>query len=143
MRLYIAFDASTVSRSAVAVNERRTPSTEIDPLVASSKREALFAASLWLAATIYTVGYCSLFGYQRAADDLKFVMGIPDWVFWGIVAPWTFCTIVSIWFAMRCMRDDPLGDDAATDPADADDDTDNYVADAATGSATAKESPNA
>jgi hypothetical protein len=90
-------------------------------LVASSKREALFAASLWLAAVLYTVGYCSRFGYRRTADDLTFVVGIPDWVFWGIVAPWTFCTVVSIWFALRFMRDDPLGDEAATDPADADD----------------------
>lgn len=103
------------------MNDRSLPSASVDPLVASSKREALFAAALWLAAVVYTVGYCAWRGYDRTAEDLTFVFGIPDWVFWGIVAPWTFCTVVSIWFALRVMRDDPLGDEAAVDPADLDD----------------------
>ncbi|MEX2187741.1 MAG: DUF997 family protein [Pirellulales bacterium] len=131
MRVCHTLDASTVSRFALTVNDPTTPTNRVDPLVASSKREALFAASLWLAAIVYTVGYCSLFGYHRGADDLTFVLGIPDWVFWGIVTPWTVCTVVSIWFALRIMRDDPLGDEAATDPADAAD-GDADVSDAAT-----------
>lgn len=91
-----------------------------DPLVSSSRREALFAVGLWCAAAAYTVGYCAAFGYGRAADELTFVLGMPAWVFWGIVAPWSLCTLASIWFAMRFMRDDPLGEEAAADPADAD-----------------------
>jgi len=94
-------------------------SSRPDPLVASSKREALFAAALWLAATVYSVGYCAWFGYDLASDELKFVLGIPDWVFWGIVVPWTACTVVSIWFAMCIMRDEPLGAENVADPADA------------------------
>lgn len=92
-----------------------------DPLVSSSRREALFAVGLWFAAAVYTVGYCAAFGYGQKTGKLAFVLGVPDWVFWGIVVPWTVCTLVSIWFAMRMMRDDPLGDEATTDPADADD----------------------
>lgn len=84
-----------------------------DPLVSSSRREALFAVAVWFAATAYTVGYCAAFGYEQPISELTFVWGFPSWVFWGIVAPWTASTVVSIWFAARSMRDDPLGADAS------------------------------
>jgi len=86
-----------------------------DPLVTHTRREAIFAVALWLAATVYTVGYCAAYGYERPVSELTFVLGIPSWVFWGIVAPWTACTVISICFAARFMCDDPLGDEAVAD----------------------------
>jgi hypothetical protein len=80
------------------------------PLLKSARREAIAAASIWLAATIYSVGYCSAYGYNRAAESLTFVLGFPDWVFWGIVMPWGACTIVSTLFAFYFMKDEDLGD---------------------------------
>jgi len=38
---------------------------------------------MWLVAMTYTVGYCGLYGYQRSAEDLRYVLGFPDWVFWA------------------------------------------------------------
>ena len=46
---------------------------------------------------------------------LTFVLGFPSWVFWGIVAPWTVCTFVSIVFAMFFYQDHPLEDYPADD----------------------------
>lgn len=86
-------------------------------LVSASRREALVAFALWCAAAVYTVGYCALFGYGRPVDELTFVLGIPSWVFWGIVVPWTVCTLLSIGFAACYMRDEPLGEEAATNTA--------------------------
>jgi len=38
-------------------------------------------------------------------------MGMPHWVFWGVVMPWVTTMIVSIWFALFCIRDDELGEE--------------------------------
>jgi hypothetical protein len=97
----------------------RLMATTDDPALQSSKREAILVCLLWLVATVYSIGYCARFGYGRTLDELTFVAGIPDWVFWGIVVPWTACTAISCWFAARVMRDDPLGDDMNNESIDA------------------------
>jgi hypothetical protein len=82
----------------------------------SARREALVALVIWLMAMVYTVGYCVRYGYGRTAEDLRFVLGIPDWVFWGIFVPWFVCLALSWWFAFRFMTDESLG--AADQPDD-------------------------
>lgn len=77
-----------------------------------------WVAVIFVAAMTYTLVYCGLYGYQREADSLSFVLWFPDWVFWGIVAPWTVCTIVSSIFALFIMRDEPLGDDPGQEEGD-------------------------
>jgi hypothetical protein len=84
-----------------------------DPVLRSARREASVVLAVWLAALVYTVGYCYVFGYGRDPDSLRFVLGFPDWVFWGILAPWTACTAISGWFAFVFMTDDDLGAEEA------------------------------
>ena len=79
-----------------------------DPVLTHSRREALVALALWLAALIYTVGYCTLYGYLGNEGELHFLFGIPTWVMWGIVAPWTVMLVASAWFAFSFMTDDSL-----------------------------------
>jgi hypothetical protein len=97
-----------------------------DPLVSSSRREAIVTALLWLAALCYSVGYCYTHGYNRGTagfdrkldpslDGVQFYFGWPDWVFWGIVFPWGVCTVISAIFAFAFMRDEPLGADRSDD----------------------------
>ena len=77
-----------------------------------------------LGALVWTVGYCSLHGYQhpadswlvrsglavdRTAEDLGTYAGIPDWVFIGIVLPWGICTLITIFMSLRGLADDDLG----------------------------------
>ena len=57
-----------------------------DPLIRNARREALAVALVAVLATAYSVGYCTLFGYGRAGEPVRFVLGFPAWVFWGIVA---------------------------------------------------------
>lgn len=80
-----------------------------DPVVRRARREGLVAIVIWLLATLYTVGYCWKFAYQRPAEDVRFVWGIPDWILWGIVLPWAVCVVVSWWYAYGFMTDEPLG----------------------------------
>jgi hypothetical protein len=82
-----------------------------DPVVRSGKREALVVLFTWLAAMAYTVTYCYLHGYNRTVESLTFVLGFPDWVFWGIVTPWSVCIVFSFYFGATFMRDEDLGEE--------------------------------
>ena len=48
------------------------------------------------------------FGYGRKPESLTFVLGFPDWVFWGLILPWGVCTIISSLFAFWFMVDEEL-----------------------------------
>lgn len=82
-----------------------------DPVVTHSRHEALGVLAAWLIAMTYTVTYCYVNGYDRSAADLKFVLGFPDWFFYGLVVPWTICLALSWWYAFIFMKDADLGDD--------------------------------
>jgi hypothetical protein len=82
-----------------------------DPVLVSARREAVVVLVLWLAALCYTVGYCYLYGYGRSLESLTFVMGVPDWVFWGVVVPWLACLLASWGFSYLLMADADLGEE--------------------------------
>jgi hypothetical protein len=82
-----------------------------DPVLRSGKREAIVVFCAWLAAMAYTVTYCYLHGYNRPIESLTFVLGFPDWVFWGIVVPWSVCIVFSFYFGATYMRDEDLGEE--------------------------------
>ncbi|HTU25966.1 MAG TPA: hypothetical protein VMF30_11245 [Pirellulales bacterium] len=95
-------------RSAVGRKAGPAAAALEDPVVRSGRREALWTLSLWLTAAIYSITWCTLFGYDRSVDSLTFVLWFPDWFFWGVVLPWGICTVVSIFFAFCLIQDDPL-----------------------------------
>ena len=82
-----------------------------DPVVNSSFREAIVVVSVWLIAMTWTITVCYRMGYNRPVEDLKFVYGFPDWIFWGIVVPWGVCIVISFWFGATFMRDEDLGEE--------------------------------
>lgn len=82
-----------------------------DPLLRSARREACLVFCIWLAALLYTIGYCYVFGYGRGSQPPTLWFGVPDWVLWGIVLPWTLCTAIAWWFGLWFMSDDELGDE--------------------------------
>ncbi|MES1213615.1 MAG: DUF997 family protein [Singulisphaera sp.] len=89
-----------------------------DPVFISARREAVVAALIWAVATAWSVGYAALYGYNRSADSLTFVLWFPDWIFWGVVVPWLACIVASIWFAFVFMRDEDLGTNDVDEDAD-------------------------
>lgn len=84
-----------------------------DPTFLHSRREAVAILCLWAVCLVWTIGYCSLFGYDGGAAGAPLVFGLPSWVFWGIALPWGLAAVVSILFAVFVMADDDLGEDAA------------------------------
>ena len=87
------------------------PTPAEDPVLTSARREAIVVGLTWLCAMTYSVTYCYWFGYGRPASDLKFVLGFPDWIFYGLVIPWVICIMFSFYFGAFYMRDEKLGDD--------------------------------
>lgn len=92
-----------------------------DPIVTQGRREFVLVLAVWIGALVYTVGYCGLRGYGRTADDLTFVLGVPDWAMWGVIAPWTVCLVICWVFAYWIMSDAELGADSDDDLGDFDD----------------------
>jgi Protein of unknown function (DUF997) len=91
-----------------------------DLTLVHARREAIVIITGWLICTIYCCTYCYLFGYsrpgvERTMENLDFVLGIPSWFFWGVLAPWGVCFVLSIVFAGFFMADDDLGPDHAAD----------------------------
>lgn len=86
-----------------------------DPVLRSSRREALFAGGFFVVALAYVVGMSLWLGYDQA-EPVVFVLGFPRWVFWGVVVPWVGCLVVSTVFAYAIMKDEDLG--AETDAPD-------------------------
>ncbi len=105
------------------------------PLLSHARREAVMMLGLWLLCLIYTTGYCYLRGYQSHEPDpattgidiaeilvvppgferdvstltLPLGLGIPDWVFYGIILPWLVCIGVTFIFAFCVFQEDDLG----------------------------------
>lgn len=82
-----------------------------DPVLTSARREAVLTFLIWLAACIYSVTVCFRLGSGRDVTTLTYVLGFPDWIFWGIVAPWTFCTVLCLVLATFVITDEDLGEE--------------------------------
>jgi len=67
--------------------------------------------AIWGAAGTWCVTYAALYGYNRSTADLTFVLGFPDWIFWGLVVPWVTCVVISAIVSQLLMRDEDLGID--------------------------------
>jgi hypothetical protein len=90
----------------------------------NSLREMQFVAGCWVLAFLWTVGFCYLHGYEhspnswvvrnglaevRNVGNFRHVMGFPDWVAYGIIAPWLVCSTVTVIYGFFGMKDDDLG----------------------------------
>ena len=99
-------------------------------------REAIVILTIWLACFIYSVTFSYLYGYlshepdpdslgtsvselagplhslDRAPETLStpLGLGIPDWVFYGLIVPWLVCIAITFWFCLFYFADDDLGD---------------------------------
>ena len=53
-------------------------------------------------------------GWNREVESVQFVMGIPDWVFYGIVVPWLVCIVLTFIFCIFVFAEDDLGDEGVS-----------------------------
>ena len=86
----------------------------------NSRREAIIIFCVWAAMLVWAVPYCYWNGYvdDFSVDNFETMMGVPKWVFIGIVAPWLVADVFTTWFCFCYMKDDDLGgegEDAAVE----------------------------
>ena len=112
-----------------------------DPLFVSSLRELRWIVIVWAISFAWVIGYCIVAGYDSAAYDglehglehgleasggqigardveLRLVLGMPSWVFWGVMLPWILVTLLTAWFALTQMADHPLENPLAQESVD-------------------------
>ena len=84
-------------------------SDRIDPVVIHSRREALVILGAFVLFLVWSVSACYLTGYHEPTEhSLPRVLGMPSWVFWGVLVPWFAADLFSLWFCLFFMVDDPL-----------------------------------
>ncbi len=82
-----------------------------DPVYLHTKRETYFIIGSWIFFCLWVVGVSLLTGYDVDPDNMKLVAGMPAWIFWGDALPWFASNVFIIWFCLKYMADDPLGED--------------------------------
>ncbi len=82
-----------------------------DPVYLHTRRETFFIVAAWICLCVWVVGVSLLTGYNVDPDTMKLVAGMPAWVFWGVALPWLASNIFIVWFCLKFMADDPLGED--------------------------------
>jgi hypothetical protein len=92
------------------------PSPAEDPLLTSARREMRITLGLWAVSMACTLSVSLTWGYGRDPESLTFVLGFPDWVFWGIVVPWAASTVIASFFALTVMQDAPLESEQTKEP---------------------------
>ena len=105
-----------------------------------SLREAKVILSLWFVASVWSCGYCYLYGYavhepdagavgptfsellgplttmDRRPDSLRtpWELGIPDWIWYGVFLPWIGCIAFTFWFCLAYFQIDDLGQEPSS-----------------------------
>ena len=81
-----------------------------DPVLTTARREALLTFVIWISACAYSIGVCYRYGYGRDLTTLTYVLGFPDWIFYGVVMPWTVCTLLCFVMSQFIIADADLGE---------------------------------
>ncbi|QDT13261.1 DUF997 domain-containing protein [Planctomycetes bacterium K23_9] len=79
-----------------------------DAIYQRSLSELKWILIAWAISCTWVVGYCFVFGYEVDPANLDLVIGMPAWVFWGVLLPWCLSTAFTIWFSLFQMTDQPL-----------------------------------
>lgn len=77
----------------------------------NSRREAVVIFGAWFVALCWSVPYCYINGYGQQVDPatMSTIMGVPSWLFGGILMPWIIADLFTIWVCFFYMQDDELG----------------------------------
>jgi hypothetical protein len=89
-------------------NDKNSPP---DPVFINARREAIVILIIFALFGIYTLSVSYWQGLATAEDSsgsIRLVLGMPAWVFWGIVLPWLAANVVTAWFCFAFMRDDEV-----------------------------------
>jgi len=85
-----------------------------DPTLLHARRESVVILACFCACLVWSAGWCYLNGYnQPVGPEISKVLGMPSWVFWGVLVPWLSADVFIMWFTCFFMANDPLGESEA------------------------------
>lgn len=84
-----------------------------------SSRETVVIVIGWLVFLIWTATVCSLGWDGENEKEVVTVMGLPRWVFFGVVLPWIAACGFTFWFTMFFMEDTDLDPDRSEEEEEA------------------------
>lgn len=88
----------------------KDPALQDDVVFAHSKRELKVLLLVWLIWAVWVLGVSWLFGRSVDVDNPATMLGMPAWAFWGVALPWLGANVITVWFCLKFMADDPLGE---------------------------------
>ena len=77
-----------------------------------SNKEAVITAGFFLAYIVLTIGTAWLIGGNRDIDEIHFVLGFPDWLFWSTFVLGSLFCVVPYLLVKRFFTDMPLDADS-------------------------------
>ena len=72
-------------------------------------KEAYLVGIIWLVTLVYCSSVIITLGYlpvEQRPEQPVLILGMPSWVFWGLLLPWLILIAVTWWFALFWMKDD-------------------------------------
>ena len=87
-----------------------------------SRKELWFMLVSWAVFLIWTLSYNSTHAFDMEKSGIDPIIGMPQWVFFGILVPWVAALVLTICFAMFFMKDTELLD-VESEQASSDDST--------------------
>ena len=89
---------------------------EPDPVFVNSWRETVVIISLFLFFMFWTVCVSFFLGLEKNylpedGSPIQLILGMPNWVFWGVFIPWMVVNLIGVWFCFGFMKDDDLGEE--------------------------------
>ncbi|MCH2210668.1 MAG: hypothetical protein MK110_05165 [Fuerstiella sp.] len=99
------------SQDVTPVSTDTTTGLQPTRVFLNSRREAMVIFAVWFVALCWSVPYCYINGYGRqvSVETLNTTLGIPSWLFGGILLPWIVADVITAWICFFFMKDDDLG----------------------------------
>lgn len=84
---------------------------ELDPVFLHSRREAVAIFLLWFFCLLWAVpvSYSMGFNQNVVPGEVPTTLGMPSWVFWGLLLPWLVADAVTIYLCFGFIKNDDLG----------------------------------
>lgn len=63
---------------------------------------------VWITFAAWTSLYIPLSSGNAGSESLQLIWGMPRWVFFGVLLPWSLGLSLTVWFALCFMKDTDL-----------------------------------
>ena len=92
-------------------NQKKQRNRDLGQSFRQARRESFVIIGAWFFFLVWTALVCGLGSTLNPEEPVKTVLGMPRWVFFGVVLPWIVACLFTLWFSMFFMKDTDLDPD--------------------------------